>query len=167
MDCQKLFIDTAQVNLGPGQCLGPSFTRIHTFMRFTKRRFYISSCCHCTLCTPCFEFSRAEIEEQTINKNSLHILKYASGSDLDVFDNVARYCIAITVHLYTDFFPGTCVVCINILQLRMNRNIYFSMHWNSLGDAVINVSHLTQSHLHSLIMFFDRWNHVIQIHVLV
>lgn len=104
MDCQKLFIDTAQVNLGPGQCLGPSFTRIHTFMRFTKRRFYISSCCHCTLCTPCFQFSRAEMEEQTINKNSLHILKYASGSDLDVFDSVARYCIAIAVHLYTDFF---------------------------------------------------------------
>lgn len=35
----------------------------------------------------------------------------------------------------------------------MNRNICFSMHWYSLRDAVINVSHLAQAHLHSLDMF--------------
>lgn len=98
--------------------------------------------------------------------SSVHILKCTGASHLDIIECAMSYC-ASTVFMCTDLFPQRVCYLHSFSTAEMNRNICFSMHWTSLRDVVINVPHLAQALPHSLDMFFERCNHIIQIHVFI
>lgn len=96
-----------------------------------------------------------------------YTLKCTGVSHLDITESTGSYCASTVFICVLIYFQNVCLIYIHFPSLSMNRNICFSMHWNSLRDVVINVSHLAQAHLHSLDMLLERCNHIIQIHVFV
>lgn len=86
-----------------------------------------------------------------------YTLKSTDVAHLGISDCAGSYCASIMLICVLIHFHNMCLIFIHFLPLSVNRNICFSMHWHSLGDAVINVFHLAPARLHSLDMFFFFW----------